>query len=72
MGDPEEEFVPRDPLTPDERDLEASAADAYEQALVVGPTEEVEAEVSRGMEVSDWDAIEQAQVINLDDEDEYR
>ncbi|HEX6969429.1 MAG TPA: hypothetical protein VF174_11560 [Micromonosporaceae bacterium] len=71
MGQPEEEFVPREPLSLNERDPEASEPDAFEQAIVVGPTEE-EVEVHRGMEVSDWDAIEQAQVVNIDDEDDYR
>jgi hypothetical protein len=71
MGQPEEEFVLHDPLTPDERDLETPDADALEQTRAVSPVEE-EAEVHRGMEVSDWDAIEQAQVVSIDDEDDYR
>lgn len=70
MGQVEEEFVPHERLTPDERNLETPDADAVEQTRTVSPAEE-EAEVHRGMEVSDWDAIEQAQVISID-EDDYR
>lgn len=73
MGRPEEDFVPRDPLTPDERDPETPTADAFEQASVVRPDDgDEEIEVHRGLEVADWDAIEQAQVVGPDDEDDYR
>ncbi|MET8371544.1 hypothetical protein [Micromonospora profundi] len=70
MGQPDEDFVPGDHLAADERDIEAEPADAVEQAAVVGPTD-VDAEPHRGMEVGDWDAMEQARVV-IGDEDDYR
>lgn len=70
MGQPDEEFAPSDHLAPEERDLEAPAADAVEQATEVAPIEG-ETEVQRGLEVDDWDAMEQARVVGPDDED-YR
>lgn len=70
MGQPDEEFTPTDHLTPDERDPEAPAADAVEQAMVVDPGDG-ETEPHRGLEVGDWDAMEQARVVATD-EDDYR
>jgi hypothetical protein len=57
----------------DERDIEAPDADAFEQAIPADPqaaAEEQPPEVSRDPEVNDWDALEQARVVELD-EDEY-
>ncbi|KOX14840.1 hypothetical protein ABZS52_01855 [Micromonospora profundi] len=70
MGQPDEDFVPGDHLAADERDIEAEPADAVEQAAVVDPTD-VDSEPHRGMEVGDWDAMEQARVVT-GDEDDYR
>ncbi|HET8681124.1 MAG TPA: hypothetical protein VFM54_04545 [Micromonosporaceae bacterium] len=54
-------------LDPRERDIEAPDADAVEQATPVDPTE-VPDEVHRGFEVDEWDAVEQARTVPLDDE----
>lgn len=70
MGQPDEDFTPGDHLAADERDPEAEPADAVEQATSVGPAD-VDAEPQRGMEVDDWDAMEQARVVTAD-EDDYR
>jgi hypothetical protein len=73
MGQPEEnltvaeDFTPVDHLAPEERDPEASADDVLEQATLADPHEE-EAEPHRGLEVDDWDAIEQARVVGPDDD----
>ncbi|MCX5068514.1 hypothetical protein OOJ91_21980 [Micromonospora lupini] len=70
MGQPDEDFTPGDHLAADERDHEAEPADAVEQAAALDPTD-VDAEPQRGLEVDDWDAMEQARVITTD-EDDYR
>ncbi|RKN46470.1 hypothetical protein [Micromonospora endolithica] len=70
MGQPDEDFTPSDHLDPEERDPEAPPADAVEQATSLDPGE-VDAEPHRGLEVADWDAMEQARVVGAD-EDEYR
>jgi hypothetical protein len=71
MTDPE--FIDRSPsLGLDERDIEAPDADAIEQATPADPVDAALAtppEISRDPEVSDWDALEQARVVELDDED---
>jgi hypothetical protein len=54
-------------LDPDSRDIEAPAADAVEQAESTEPTES-NGEVHRGMEVDDWDAVEQARIVDISDE----
>jgi hypothetical protein len=54
-------------LDPDVRDLEAPAADAAEQATLADPALE-ELEPTQRLEVSDWDAVEQARVVDLDDD----
>ncbi|MEO3927283.1 hypothetical protein ACQEVC_09890 [Plantactinospora sp. CA-294935] len=71
MGQPDEDFAPGDHLTPDERDPEAPAADAVEQATVANPNNEEQPAVRTGLEVNDWDALEQAQVVGTEDDD-YR
>jgi len=67
MGQPEEDFTPREHLAPEERDPEAPDVDAVEQAIIADPAAE-EGEVHRGMEIADWDAIEQARVVDLEDD----
>lgn len=49
----------------------ADAADAAEQSAPANPAEEP-VEVYRGLEVGEWDAVEQAVVVDLSDEDDYR
>lgn len=63
----DEDFTTGTGLDPDDRDIEAPAADAVEQATTVDPTDD-SGEVHRGMEVNDWDAVEQARVVDLSDE----
>ena len=67
MTQPGEDLALGAHLAPDERDPEAPAADAVEQATIADPTEHPE-EVHRGLEVNEWDALEQAQVVRLDDD----
>jgi hypothetical protein len=63
----EEELVPDDHLDPEERDIEAPDADAAEQAAPADPADGP-VEVHRGLEVGEWDAIEQAHVVSFDDD----
>ncbi|SCG56685.1 hypothetical protein [Micromonospora humi] len=69
MGQPDEDFTPSDHLAPEERDPEAEPADAVEQAAPV--SDDADGEPHRGLEVDDWDAMEQARVVTAD-EDDYR
>lgn len=68
MGHPEELEL-GDHLDPDERDIEAPAADAVEQAQVADPSYD-EPTVSDSVEAPQWDALEQSMVVQL--EDDYR
>ena len=67
MAQPDEDVVLTDHLHPDERDPEAPAADAVEQATVADPADG-DGEVHPGLEVNDWDAVEQARVVSFDDD----
>lgn len=62
-----EDVVPGDHLGPDERDPEASEADAVEQATAAGH-EWHESTVSTDIEAPEWDAREQSEVVPFDDE----
>lgn len=62
-----DEFPAEDHLAPEDRDPEAPPADAVEQATPANPSDE-RVEVSVGLEVSEYDAVEQARVVDLDDE----
>lgn len=62
-----DEVEPSDYLAPEERDPEAPPADAVEQAMPADPTVEREP-VRRGFEVGEYDAVEQARVVEFDDE----
>jgi hypothetical protein len=66
----DEDFTADDELEPEERDWEAPAADAVEQATTSDPAEERgdDNQVHRGLEVNDWDAVEQARVVDVSDE----
>ncbi|MFY1635223.1 hypothetical protein ACN27F_18430 [Solwaraspora sp. WMMB335] len=67
MTYPDEDLAPGDHLAPDERDIEAPSADAFEQSISARPSEQ-DAEIHRGLEVDDWDAVEQARVVDFDDD----
>lgn len=67
MTEPDEDFAHGDHLAPEERDIEAPAADAVEQAFPANPADS-EPEIHRGLEVDEWDALEQARVVDLDDD----
>jgi hypothetical protein len=75
MTMPDEDVTPGTHLDPDERDLEAPDADAVEQAMPTDPAEGAErpTQVHRGLdverEVNEYDAVEQARVVPLDDDD---
>ena len=58
-------------LEPDEKDIEAPDADALDQRTPADPAEAARhrpLEPSRSLEVNDWDALEQAKVVDLDDD----
>jgi hypothetical protein len=67
MTMPDEDIAPGDHLDPEERDLEAPDADAVEQATPANPAD-APTEVHRGLEVDEYDALEQARVVDLDDD----
>jgi hypothetical protein len=74
MTTPDDDLVVRNHLDPDERDLEAAPEDVAEQSRTADPTDNGDQPVirlSHSHEVSEWDAIEQARVVELEDED-YR
>lgn len=62
-----EEVSPGPALDPSERDVEAPVEDAYEQAIPAEP-EAVEEEIHRGLEVNEYDAVEQAHVVIMDED----
>jgi hypothetical protein len=57
-----------DRLDPNERDIEAPDEDAAEQSVSSNPVDEP-AEVHRGLEVNEWDAVEQSIVVDMSDDD---
>lgn len=68
MAHSDEDFLRQDDhLDPDERDIEAPTEDAAEQAMPADPAQ-APTEVHRGLEVGEWDAVEQAVVVDLDDD----
>jgi hypothetical protein len=64
----DEDLTPGHHLNAEERDIEAPEADAVEQATPADPATEAPSEVARGLEVGEYDAWEQAQVVELDDD----
>ncbi len=64
-----EELELGDHLDPDERDIEAPAADAVEQATAIDPGHAGPAR-SGSVEAPEWDAQEQSVIVEL--EDDYR
>jgi hypothetical protein len=72
MTQPDEELVlgddlDPDQLDPDERDLEAPAADAFEQVLPANPAQ-LRVRPHVPFEADEYDAIEQTKVVDLEDE----
>ena len=58
-------------LDPDDKDIEAPDADALDQRTPADPQEAARQsppERSSSLEVNDWDALEQAKVVDLDDD----
>jgi hypothetical protein len=58
-------------LDPDDKDIEAPDADAQEQRTPADPTEAAQQQPlqpTRRLEVNDWDALEQAKVVDLEDD----
>ena len=69
MTNPDDDREPEDHLEPDERELEASPEDVVEQVAPADPAEEEEDEPVRVRnEVNEWDAVEQARIVDLDDD----
>ena len=64
----EEDRTPGDRLEAGERDIEAPEADAVEQATPADPSAVTGQDVPRGLEVNEYDAWEQSQVVQLDDD----
>jgi hypothetical protein len=68
MTEPNEDLLTLDSaLNPDERDIEAPDADAVEQATPANPAD-LPQEVRVPFEANEYDAIEQARIVDLDDE----
>jgi len=67
MSVPDEDLAPGHHLTPEERNPEAPETDAVEQATPANPADEP-SEVHRGLEVDEYDAVEQSRVVDFDDD----
>jgi hypothetical protein len=70
MTQPDEDLDPGTHLAPEERDLEAPDGDVVEQATTANPAEEPSGDdaPSARFDVNEWDALEQAKVVELDDD----
>jgi hypothetical protein len=64
----DEDRTPEDHLDADERDIEAPEADAVEQATPANPAAGARGDNPRGLEVDEYDAWEQSQVVEIDDD----
>jgi hypothetical protein len=71
MTVPDDDREPRAHLEPGERDPEAAPEDVVEQSRPAHPAENGDVEVHLGDDASEWDAVEQSRVVELEDED-YR
>jgi hypothetical protein len=85
MTVPDDDRVPREHLEPGERDPEAAPEDVAEQGPPPPPaakgdgakhhsdqaTENGDEDIHLGDDASEWDAVEQSRVVDLEDED-YR
>jgi hypothetical protein len=67
MTMPDEDLSPSSHLEPDERDPEAPTVDAVEQATAANPVDAPE-QLPRGLEVGEYDALEQSRIVDLDDD----
>jgi hypothetical protein len=67
MTTPDEDLAPGPHLDPEDRDIEAPPEDAVEQATPANPAEEP-VQIQRGLEVNEYDAVEQARVVDLDED----
>lgn len=56
-----------DAVTAEERDIEAPPEDAYEQAMPADPRD-LDGRPSEGLEVNEYDAVEQAAAVGADDD----
>jgi hypothetical protein len=65
----EPEFSDQDDnlVDPTLRALETPPEDALQQAIPVNPADQPD-EVHRGLEVGDYDAVEQSRTVDLDDD----
>jgi hypothetical protein len=63
-----DDLTPEEHLEPEFRDPEAPPEDVAEQSTPADPTEEREEPVHVDHEASEWDAIEQARIVELDDD----
>jgi hypothetical protein len=64
----DEDLTPEPHLNADERAIEAPEADAVEQATLADPAVGPRGEIRRGLEVDEFDAWEQSQVVEHDDD----
>jgi hypothetical protein len=71
MTRPDDEPVAREHLEPEERDPEATTEDVAEQSRAANPSENGDVPVHLGDDASEWDAVEQSRLVELEDED-YR
>ena len=67
MTVPDEDWVPDEYLEPEQRDPEATPEDVLEQATPTDPGLD-HPRPSDDREVNEWDAIEQATVVELDED----
>ena len=67
MTTPDEDWMPDDYLEPEQRDPEAPPEDVVEQATPADPAL-AQPRRSDDLEVNEWDALEQAKVVELDEE----
>lgn len=68
MTQPGEDLHQDDPPDAASHDLETPDADAQEQAIPANPFEEPVPERGVGLEVNEADALEQARVVELDED----
>jgi hypothetical protein len=59
-----------DHLEPEERDPEASPEDVAEQVHLADPDEENDEPVHVDLEAGEWDSIEQARVVPIEEDHE--
>jgi hypothetical protein len=69
MSTPDDD-VAEDHLEPEERDPEASPEDVAEQVTLADPDEEEDEPVHIELEASEWDSIEQARIVPVEEDHE--